>query len=58
MPEKDKICKGYFYLYYYFYYYLSHLRRDKWVPVTTVWRVLRLQMEMRPPDIERYLRIY
>jgi len=23
--------------------------RDNWVPVTTVWRVLRLRMEERPP---------
>jgi len=23
--------------------------RDEWVPVTRVWRVLRLQMEERPP---------
>jgi hypothetical protein len=23
--------------------------RDKWVPVTTAWRVLRLRMEERPP---------
>ena len=23
--------------------------RDKWVPVTTAWRVLRLQMEEQPP---------
>jgi len=23
-------------------------KRDKWVPVTTAWRVLRLQMEERP----------
>jgi very-short-patch-repair endonuclease len=23
--------------------------RDKWVPVTTAWRVLRLQMEELPP---------
>ena len=22
---------------------------DKWVPVTTAWRVLRLRMEERPP---------
>jgi len=25
------------------------LDRDKWVPVTTTWRVLKLQMEERPP---------
>ena len=25
---------------------------DKWVPVTTAWRVLRLRMEERPPDVE------
>jgi hypothetical protein len=25
---------------------------DKWVPVTTAWRVLRLQMGERPPDME------
>jgi hypothetical protein len=23
--------------------------RDKWVPVATAWRVLRLRMEERPP---------
>ena len=26
--------------------------RDKWVLVTTAWRVLRLRMEERPPDME------
>jgi hypothetical protein len=26
--------------------------RDKWVPVTTAWRVLRLRMEERPADME------
>ena len=26
-----------------------HTFRDKWVPVTTAWRVLRLRMEERPP---------
>jgi hypothetical protein len=26
--------------------------RDKWVPVTTAWRVLRLRMEERPVDME------
>jgi hypothetical protein len=26
--------------------------RDKWVPVTTAWRVLRLWMEERPADME------
>jgi hypothetical protein len=25
------------------------ISRDKWVPVTTAWRVLRLRMEERPP---------
>jgi hypothetical protein len=25
---------------------------DKWVPVTTAWRVLGLRMEERPPDME------
>jgi hypothetical protein len=25
---------------------------DKWVPVTTAWRVLRLRMEERPPVME------
>jgi hypothetical protein len=25
---------------------------DKWVPVTMVWRVLRLRMEERPPNME------
>jgi hypothetical protein len=25
---------------------------DKWVPVTTAWRVLRLQMEEQLPDME------
>jgi hypothetical protein len=24
----------------------------KWVPVITAWRVLRLRMEERPPDME------
>ena len=28
-------------------FYLFH--RDKWVPVATAWRVLRLRMEERPP---------
>ena len=28
-----------------------HLVHDKWVPVTMAWRVLRLRMEERPPDI-------
>ena len=27
----------------------TFLSYDKWVPVTTTWRVLRLQMEERPP---------
>jgi hypothetical protein len=31
------------------YFLLSH---DKWVPVTTAWRVLRLWMEERPPVME------
>jgi hypothetical protein len=26
--------------------------RDKWDPVTTAWRVLRLRMEELPPDME------
>jgi hypothetical protein len=26
--------------------------RDKWVPVIKVWRVLRLRMQKRPPDIQ------
>jgi hypothetical protein len=30
-------------------YTASH---DKWVPVTTAWRVLGLRMEERPPDME------
>jgi hypothetical protein len=25
---------------------------NEWVPVTKAWRVLRLRMEERPPDIE------
>jgi hypothetical protein len=25
---------------------------DKWVPVTTAWHALRLQMEEQPPDME------
>jgi hypothetical protein len=28
------------------------LIHDKWVPVTTAWRVLRLRMEEWPPDME------
>ena len=28
---------------------VSSSLRDKWVPVTTAWRVLRLRMEERPP---------
>ena len=31
--------------------------RDKWVPVTTAWRVLRFRMEERPPKME-YSREY
>ena len=27
----------------------TFLHYDKWAPVTTVWRVLRLRMEERPP---------
>ena len=27
----------------------AHSFRDKWVPVTTAWPVLRLRMEERPP---------
>jgi len=27
----------------------GHKSHDKWVPVTTVWRVLRLWIEERPP---------
>jgi hypothetical protein len=30
-------------------HYMAH---DKWVPITTAWRVLRLRMEERPPDME------
>ena len=26
--------------------------RDRWVSITTAWRVLRLRMEERPADIE------
>jgi hypothetical protein len=26
--------------------------REKWIPVTTAWRVLRLRMEERPPGME------
>ena len=29
--------------------FIATLSRDKWVPVTTAWRVLRLRMEERPP---------
>jgi hypothetical protein len=29
-----------------------HSYRNKSVPVTTAWRVLRLRMEERPPDME------
>ena len=25
---------------------------DKWVPVTTAWRVLRMRMEVGPSDVE------
>jgi hypothetical protein len=32
-----------------FYSHLSHVR---WVPVPTVWRVLRVRMEERPPVME------
>jgi hypothetical protein len=32
--------------------YIVILIHDKWIPVTTVWRVLRLLMEERPPDME------
>jgi hypothetical protein len=38
-------------LYYYYYYYYSFFR-DKWVPVSTAWRVLRLRMEEQPPYME------
>ena len=27
----------------------SHLRRHRWVPVTTAWRVLRMRMKELPP---------
>jgi hypothetical protein len=37
---------------YYFYLLYIFKRRYKWVPVTTAWRVLRLRMEERPPDME------
>ena len=30
-------------------YFSPYLPCDKWVPVTTAWRVLRLRMEERPP---------
>jgi hypothetical protein len=30
-------------------YYLFIYFRDKWFPVTTAWRVLRMRMEERPP---------
>ena len=29
--------------------YSLHVTYNKWVPVTTAWRVLRLRMEERPP---------
>ena len=29
--------------------FLTNEIRDKWVPVTTAWRILRLRMEERPP---------
>jgi hypothetical protein len=31
---------------------LNNSTRNKWVPVTTAWRVFRLRMEERPPDME------
>jgi hypothetical protein len=31
---------------------IENFLRDKWVPVTTAWRVLRFRMEERPPDME------
>jgi len=31
---------------------LSREVYDKWVPVTTTWHILRLQMEEWPPDME------
>jgi hypothetical protein len=31
---------------------IAHPSHDKWVPVTTAWRVLRLRMEKRPADME------
>jgi len=31
----------------------STTKSPKWVPVTTVWRILSLRMEERPPDMER-----
>ena len=31
---------------------VSGSARDKWVPITMAWRVLRLRMEERPPDME------
>jgi hypothetical protein len=35
-----------------FLYYHFYDVRDKWVPVLMAWRVLRLWMEKRPPDME------
>jgi hypothetical protein len=35
--------------------YVTRMGEDnskKWVPFTTVWRVLRLRMEERPADME------
>jgi hypothetical protein len=34
------------------YFCVIYFSRDKWVPVTTAWSVLRLRMEERPPDME------
>jgi hypothetical protein len=35
-----------------FYTVQSITLHDKWAPVTTAWRVLRLRMEERPPVME------
>ena len=34
------------------FYRVENRLHDKWVPVTTAWRVFRLRMEERPADVE------
>jgi len=55
--KNNRICQIYIHISYaciyiwhirYIQMYLTH-PCDKWVPVTTVWRVLNLRMEERPP---------